>query len=299
MCSAHETITNRGSTWCTAEHLLTTVNNWIITLTLSPKYNGTSIGPPNETLWIEVDHCVSAGARPWQDNCTVRCSIGILGLVCGLNLFKCCCIGYTCFLFFRSWEDRGHISTTELARNRSLVTIGDAVASFLQKPDVHTEGLDFASAEDFRNRKPWSALQDLEGIRARRRRLYRATCWFKAASAKRWAVTISSDRRRLSPELIADAQQVPRNSCRGSRIASGREKATCPVEHSDIFQISLDCWTGQTATLRHTGFRQDFRRLPSLASLLGFNIDGQLLAAATLSALYLHKCPGHRHHGWR
>ncbi|KAK5716850.1 hypothetical protein LTR17_016301 [Elasticomyces elasticus] len=71
MCSAHQKTGDRGSTWCTAKYLLSEADTWTITLTFSHDYNGTSIGRPNETSWMEVDHCLSAGAHSWPDSCTV------------------------------------------------------------------------------------------------------------------------------------------------------------------------------------------------------------------------------------
>lgn len=70
-------------------------------------------------------------------------------------------------------------------RDLPLVTIGDAAASFLEFPDQFTEGLEFASIEDFREGR-WPSSDDPEGRHSRFLRLMRPTRRFRAISPKRW-----------------------------------------------------------------------------------------------------------------
>ncbi|KAK5690752.1 hypothetical protein LTR97_011913 [Elasticomyces elasticus] len=93
-------------------------------------------------------------------------------------------------MFSRHWKDLGHIRDERKRDNRSLATVGDAIASFLQEPDDTTTGLDFASAREFGNTKPWSLLADAELRKARRTWLYQPSKWFETASLRRWVLTI-------------------------------------------------------------------------------------------------------------
>lgn len=81
-------------------------------------------------LPVQVDYCLSAGVAATR-TCQVRYSLTLFLLICCLNLCKCICIIYT------------RVSHTE----KRLVTIGDAIASFLQVPDETTAGHCLANME--------------------------------------------------------------------------------------------------------------------------------------------------------
>ena len=68
------------------------------------------------------------------------------------------------------------------------MTIGDAVASFLDDPDPMTAGLCISSKLDIENRE-WIAAKDLNQSGRRLKRWYpRRHFWFGAASVKRWII---------------------------------------------------------------------------------------------------------------
>ena len=126
-----------------------------------------------------MDYCLSAGVESLDGFCALRYSAKILLMVCILNLGKCVAIYYTAYLHYRSDK-----TPREKA---SLVTIGDAAASFLAEKDPTTEHLPFASREDFSREEwpskhsPWSHPgPSLYSIR-----------WFKAASYTRWLVMLT------------------------------------------------------------------------------------------------------------
>ena len=101
-----------------------------------------------------MDYYLSAGVESLDGFYALRYSAKILLVVCILNLGKCAAIYYTAYLHYRSDK-----TPREKA---SLVTIGDAAASFLAEKDPTTEHLPFASWEDFARkewpsrRSPWS-----------------------------------------------------------------------------------------------------------------------------------------------
>ena len=100
-------------------------------------------------------------------------------MVCMLNLGKCTVIYYTTYLHCRSDKNP--------REKASLVTVGDATASFLAESDTTTEHLPFASREEFTGKKwpakrsPWThSGPSLHAI-----------SWIRAASFKRWLITLA------------------------------------------------------------------------------------------------------------
>ena len=173
LCSASAQPGRRPVSWCTADYLAKEVD-WILTW-----YSWISNGVVNKSLWVTVDHCVSAGVESLDNHCALRYSALILLTVCILNTAKCAAIYYTAFLHYRS--------DTNPREKASLVTIGDAIASFLAEKDPTTERLPFASREEFTKEK-WPT--------QRSPRLHpgpslRAISWFRAASWTRWLVTLA------------------------------------------------------------------------------------------------------------
>lgn len=173
LCSAYAQPGSRPASWCTAEYLAKEVD-WIVTW-----YSWIGIGVVDKSLWVKVDHCVSAGVESLDNHCALRYSALILLTVCILNTAKCVAIYYTAFLHYRS--------DTSPREKASLVTIGDAVASFLAEKDLTTERLPFASREEFTKEK-WPT--------QRSPRLHPgpslcAIPWFRAASWIRWLVTLT------------------------------------------------------------------------------------------------------------
>ena len=173
LCSAYAQPGSQPASWCTADYLAKEVD-WIVTW-----YSWISNGVVDKSLWVKVDHCVSAGVESLENHCALRYSALILLTVCILNTAKCAAIYYTAFLHYRS-----DINPREKA---SLVTIGDAVASFLAEKDPTTERLPFASREEFTKEKwptqrsPW--LHPGPSLCA--------IPWFRAASWTRWLVTLA------------------------------------------------------------------------------------------------------------
>lgn len=180
MCSSWALPGLRSSFACTETFLMPYNKTWTL---------GNNSG-------FKVDHCLALDNGKIMNNaCALRFSPVILIIVTALNLFKCVCIGSTVYLH---WHDsytphasrgmrhkgRSYQNISEQKRNlRHLVTLGDAIASFLDEEDKHTKHMDLFAKRDFV--KGWPLPH-----RNRERTHPRPTCWFRAASTLRWCTTL-------------------------------------------------------------------------------------------------------------
>ena len=98
-----------------------------------------------------------------EENCRLQFSLTILIVVISCNFVKAACMTLVAYQ---------HDS-------ESLVTLGDAIASFLNKPESATQGNCIATKNDF-GKSHWTA--------ATKTWQPRQLCWFKNASLKRWLV---------------------------------------------------------------------------------------------------------------
>lgn len=119
----------------------------------------------NETGWApfgkKVEYCLSERV---EQHCKLRFSTAAAAIVIAINAVKVVFIGVCAFGM----------------REKPLLTMGDAVASFLENPDSETKDMCLASKSDIvRWRKTWGSR--LMTFRAVRRR------WYSAASSRRWA----------------------------------------------------------------------------------------------------------------
>lgn len=107
--------------------------------------------------WLQYCLCV-----PTEEHCKLQFSLVIMIVVIVCNLIKTVCMGTI------AWKQ-------DL---EPLVTLGDAVASFLDRPDVTTEGNCLAGKGRFEKSKSWDLLScrwDSKGL-----------LLFRAASSRRW-----------------------------------------------------------------------------------------------------------------
>lgn len=138
-------------------------NQWP-TENLASYFQGYIGGQAGESITLDlgVKSCYS---KVEPETCKVRFSRSIILVVILCNACKAVC------MFMVSWKSEGS----------PLVTLGVAIASFLDDPDQTTKGLCLASKEDIQN-KIW--LED------RRPRLWigRAERFFQAANTNRWVM---------------------------------------------------------------------------------------------------------------
>ncbi|KAI6829734.1 hypothetical protein KC340_g8408 [Hortaea werneckii] len=124
----------------------------------------------------KIDYCLAAVSDP---HCQLQFSIQILASVIVMNACKCICM----FLTLRR------------RREEPLVTVGDAISSFLNRPDRLTKGRCLMAKVDV-HRGPLRWRLRAAGKTSNTAPLpvtYHAPLqrrWFAAASAKRWLITI-------------------------------------------------------------------------------------------------------------
>jgi hypothetical protein len=162
---------------------------------------------PTDDVWTKVDHCLLRDdLRNMDDKCMLRISKVLLVIVTALNMVKCICIALTIRLHNQISIDTlysGHSNnktqefitrvmavihkpkrSSEDGKLLYLVTLGDAMASFLRNGDKETQACGLASKQDFvKMKKRWPLR-----VRSSSRGPVR---WFRAASMTRWGVTIS------------------------------------------------------------------------------------------------------------
>lgn len=202
LCSAWQTEVHM-KVWCTDEFLGPRSHNW----TYRGRYP--DFRNPTKEFWGKIDHCIPAGdVHDMEENCALRVSTIILATVCILNLFKCICICWVAqlhrqtskainpchtsyqrgFALLVPWSRASFTKTSQQLHSHTerrpeyLVTIGDAIASFLEEEDTSTIDFPVVSKEDFTGGWPDDSTMAKEPLPMR---------WHCAASKRRWLVTIS------------------------------------------------------------------------------------------------------------
>lgn len=143
----------------------------------------------NASEWVingkRVDYCL---AHKVPQHCIVQYSLGILVSVIVANAVKCAAM----------------LATLLKRHDPTFVTIGDAIASYLERPDKSTKGRCFMSREDVTN---WESGTDQEpspkmfvGHMKRK--------WFSAATRMRWATTFGLIAIALAVALYLLSQGV-------------------------------------------------------------------------------------------
>lgn len=146
MCSAWGSLGRASNTWCTWEFLSPHATNW--TLTTYDYYDRQN----TRFLWAKVDFCISGGPpQSMNEKCALRFSPAIMVTVCILNY---------------------------------LVTIGDAIASFLENEDKTTADLWLPARKDFEKSWPDADANEFH-------QMSRPVRWSHGATPRRWKVTIS------------------------------------------------------------------------------------------------------------
>ena len=117
---------------------------------------GTLLDPQN---WLQ--YCLSV---PAKEHCRLQFSLTIMIVVIVCNLMKTICMSTIV------WKQDPE----------PLVTLGDAIASFMDRPDVTTKGNCIAGKARFEKSKSWDSLS--------RRWDSKSLLLFRAASSRRWIV---------------------------------------------------------------------------------------------------------------
>ena len=125
-----------------------------------------------DPVYVKAESCLATHMEP---KCTIELIPSLLYTVIACNILKAISFAYLTFLQFDP-----------------LITVGQAIASFLEKPDPTTEGLGAHSARDIRGKwisdpqggTYFSELNQDHIYKPERRR------WFSGASPMRWSLTL-------------------------------------------------------------------------------------------------------------
>ena len=124
-------------------------------------YGSNAYYPPTPEI-SSIDYCLSKRAK---ENCKLQFSLTIMIVVIICNMIKTVCMAII------SWKQDPE----------PLVTLGDAIASFLDRPDVTTDGHCIAGRTWFKDSRYW-------GFSHLSRWDPKILRWFRAASRRRWIV---------------------------------------------------------------------------------------------------------------
>jgi len=115
---------------CDIGRMISEASSWTLQNNSGSNYN--SLNPRNN---LSVDYCFS---DPVEERCRLQFSLVIMGIVIGCNLVKTICM----------------VLTLWYHKSQPLVTLGDALALFLDHPDPTTENMCLANKFSFaRNKK--------------------------------------------------------------------------------------------------------------------------------------------------
>ncbi|KAK0653277.1 hypothetical protein DIS24_g6270 [Lasiodiplodia hormozganensis] len=105
-----------------------------------------------------------------EQKCRLNFNLPVLGIVIVFNAVKLACMTFVAY--------RMH--------DRPMITLGDAVSSFLRLPDATTKGMCLATRAHFQRCRDWA--QEIETPMTYRLQKMR---WMKTASNKHWLITVS------------------------------------------------------------------------------------------------------------
>ncbi|KAI0147984.1 hypothetical protein F4776DRAFT_673287 [Hypoxylon sp. NC0597] len=135
----------------------------------------------------EVSHCRVQDPDTIRNQCRFEYSPPIMLTICVLNFIKASVM--LCIWAIRKWQDAERTDADKAV----LYTLGDAIASFMRRPDATTADMGLATKEDFIRRRPWkNHLIKLPLTLNREPRDWKEqrNFWFKAASIRRWFVLL-------------------------------------------------------------------------------------------------------------
>lgn len=152
-----------GATFCQNPQDVSNAADWVVPVSLASDDSWDCGISVNATL--PAKYCL---AQPTQEACRIGVIPSLLIIVLICNIIKIVCLVWT---------------ITRL-RIEPLVTLGDAISSFLDRPDPTTRGCGAMSASDI---KSWnSTLHPFSGAGASTVWKAKAKNGFAAASTKRW-----------------------------------------------------------------------------------------------------------------
>ncbi len=127
----------------------------------------------------EIDHCLVGDEADNTERCGLHYSAHIWGISCGCTLVEC-------LLVLSVWlRDRRDVKThRDKKKSRTMVTIGDAIQSFLEHPDsTYT-----AKRQDQTGTTTASGMNPVE-VKKVPWQMVERVCWLRAVSGRTWVVS--------------------------------------------------------------------------------------------------------------
>lgn len=170
--------------WCTPDFLLPKVESWAVR---SVYMNATQFVVREAS--IPVDYCLSAGVETSRGGCAIRYSLVLITVVTLANFVKLLCM---CAVWFIHRRHQDAVAAGDW-HQQPLVTLGDAMSSFLSHADATTSGYALLEREDCAN----GALKaigekSLDRAESRMNRLRHHKQFFQGASKTQWLFVIIS-----------------------------------------------------------------------------------------------------------
>ncbi|RBR17039.1 hypothetical protein FVER53590_28836 [Fusarium verticillioides] len=161
-----------GTRSCTEEWASTFADEWIVP-------GAPSGDASSERQNVTVDYCLVGDTVDIEDRCGLHFSIHIMAIVC---------IGTTLevLLIYLTWFSHSRAIKADITgqHQRTMVTVGDAISDFMERPDYVTdEHEDLNNVSETLRKMPYE-------LRVGRWRDDRVS-WFKAVSNRTWVVSIS------------------------------------------------------------------------------------------------------------
>jgi hypothetical protein len=150
------------------------------------------LGPPR----YEVSNCLAKPVDSSDARCRFEYSPQIMITVCILNIIKAGVM--ICVWVMRKWQNRDMAGQTEAVKEQALqdqviYTLGDAIASFMRRPDTTTKNMCLAPRDDFLTHRTWAGKlrrEIPEPSTDPRKWACEERRWMSAASLKRWAILL-------------------------------------------------------------------------------------------------------------
>ena len=161
ICSSRPTWLAMGGGGCTSDVIDPFISNWAVAeFKNSTNFMGNGAVP--------VDHCLSGGINPSQEMCSVGFSSYIMFLVVVVNALKCGLVGFT------AWKT---------GKLDAIVTLGDAISSFLREPDHQTEKMCLSTKRSFTGKANWQPQAHVWQLTKLR--------WVHSVTKRRFGLTVS------------------------------------------------------------------------------------------------------------
>lgn len=172
--------TTTAEEWCTPEFLLPRLDSWA----LKSARKDADSKVVREAV-VTVDYCLSTGVESGQNGCAIRYSLVLLGIVTAMLAAK---LVLVCFVWAIHRRSQKAVASGRWEQ-QPLVTVGDAISSFVNYEDQYTKNLLFLERQDC-SRKTLTSLaissQTQLGLRVVRLHVHKR--WFQAAGRLQWGL---------------------------------------------------------------------------------------------------------------